>query len=168
MVDLTSQRFEYVGGGLTVRGGSGDDVIWANKGDNLLCGDAGNDRLVGASGNDVLVGGIGDDSMHGGGGNDVFAFCENWGADAVEQLAEGKVTLWFASGNEEKWDAAELTYADGTNSVTVRGVSADDVTLKFGDDGSAQYAALAEAGAFAGSTSENVFEKKHENLLASV
>ncbi|MBO4619335.1 MAG: AIDA repeat-containing protein, partial [Victivallales bacterium] len=31
VVDLTSTRFEYVGGGLTVRGGAGDDVIWANS-----------------------------------------------------------------------------------------------------------------------------------------
>jgi Ca2+-binding RTX toxin-like protein len=168
VVDLTSQRFEYVGDGLTVRGGDGNDTIWANKGDNLLCGDAGNDRLAGASGDDVLVGGTGDDSMHGGGGNDVFAFCENWGADAVEQLAEGKVTLWFASGSEENWDAAALAYTDGTNSVTVKGVGADDVTLKFGDDGSAQYASLADAGAFAGFTSENVFEKKAGGMLAGV
>ncbi|MBO7089486.1 MAG: hypothetical protein J6W70_06245, partial [Lentisphaeria bacterium] len=47
IVDMTSQRFEYIGDGLTIRGGEGNDTIWANKGDNWLFGDAGNDRLVG-------------------------------------------------------------------------------------------------------------------------
>ena len=160
VVDMTSRRFEYVGDGLTVRGGDGDDTIWANKGDNMLFGDAGNDRIAGASGNDVLAGGSGNDRMHGGGGRDVFTFGSNWGKDTVEQLADGNVTLWFLSGNAANWNAAALTYSDGANSVAVSGVTADKITLKFGDDGSAQYAALAEAGAFADFTSENVFEKK--------
>ena len=46
------------------------------------------------------------------------------------------------------WDASKLTYTDGTNSVKVSGVTADQVTLKFGDDGSDEYKALASAGAF--------------------
>ena len=168
VVDMTSQRFAYVGDGLTVRGGLGDDTIWANRGDNRLFGDAGNDRLVGASGDDVIVGGVGDDSMHGGGGSDVFTFCADWGNDTVEELADGSVTLWFASGNPGNWNAATLTYSDGANSVTVRGVSADRVTLKFGDDASERYAECAAAGAFAGFTSEKIFEEKGRGILAGV
>ena len=168
VVDMTSQRFAYTGDGVTVRGGLGNDTVWANKGDNFLFGDAGNDRLVGASGNDVLVGGIGDDRMHGGGGNDVFAFSENWGIDTVVQLADGCVTLWFASGNSNQWDAANLTYADGKNSVTVTGVTTDRVTLKFGDDGTEEYATLAAAGAFADASSEKIFEEKGKGILASL
>lgn len=49
--------------------------------------------------------------------------------------------------------------ADGANSVTVRGVSADKATLKFGGDSSVRYAALTERGAFAGFTSEKIFEE---------
>ena len=143
-------------------------AIWANKGDNILFGDAGNDRIVGASGNDVLVGGIGNDRMHGGGGSDIFTFCENWGVDTVEQLAAGSITLWFATGSSANWNAASLTYADGENSVTVKGVSADKVMLKFGDDGSVQYAALAQQGAFADFTSEKIFEDKGKGILASL
>ena len=168
VVDMTSRRFTYTGGGVTIRGGSGDDVIWANKGDNRLFGDAGNDRLVGASGNDVLAGGIGNDRMHGGGGNDVFTFGNNWGADTVVQLADGSVTLWFASGSSDKWDAASLTYADGGNSVKVSGVTADKVTLKFGDDGTEEYAALVDAGAFADASSEKIFEERNKGILASL
>ena len=166
IVDMTSQRFEYIGDGLTIRGGEGNDTIWANKGSNMLFGDAGNDRIVGASGSDVIAGGIGNDSMHGGGGNDVFTFCDNWGTDTVEQLATGKVTLWFASGDESNWNAESLTYTDGTNSVTVKGVSAEQVTLKFGDDGSDQYKMLAAAGSFAEFTSQRIFEESQKGMLA--
>ena len=164
IVDMTSNRFEYTGDGLTIRGGEGNDIIWANKGDNMLFGDAGNDRLVGASGNDVIAGGIGNDRMHGGGGNDIFTFCDNWGTDEVEQLGTGKVTLWFVSGDESKWNAETLTYIDGENSVKVKGVAS--VTLKFGDDGSEQYANLASAGTFTEFTSQRIFEESGKGLLA--
>ena len=169
IVDMTSQRFEYVGDGLTIRGGDGNDVVWANKGNNRLFGDAGNDRLVGASGNDVIVGGIGDDRMHGGGGDDVFTFCGNWGADTVKQLETGTVTLWFASaGDTGVWDEASLTYTDGENSVTVSGVAADRITLKFGENSpedAAQFTALSGLGAFDDFTSRKVFEES-KGLLA--
>ena len=162
IVDLTSQRFDYVGGGMTVKGGLGDDVIWANNGDNSLFGDAGNDRIVGAGGNDVIIGGSGDDSMHGGGGEDIFAFGGDWGNDSVEQLATGNVTLWFDEGSMDKWDASTLTYRDGDKSVVVNGVTAENITLKFGDDGSAQYGKLLEAGAFDEFSSERIFENNNK------
>ena len=167
VIDLTSQRFEYTGGGMIVRGGAGDDVVWANKGDNFLFGDEGRDRIVGASGNDVIVGGAGDDSLHGGGGNDVFTFCENWGTDVLLQLASGTVTLWFASGDESNWDAGSLTYADGENSVKVSGVTADRITLKFGDDGSERFATLSGLGAFESFASQRIFEENGTGVLAS-
>ena len=158
LVDLTSQRFAYVGDGVIVYGGLGDDTVWANGGNNILFGDAGNDRLVGASGDDVLVGGAGNDSMHGGGGNDIFTFGANWGIDTVEQLADGTVTLWFES-DSGSWDESTRTYTDGLNSVTVTGAAA--VTLKFGGDVSAL-----PAGAFAAAASEKIFEDKGRGLLA--
>ena len=171
IVDMTSQRFEYVGNGLTIRGGAGNDTLWANKGENKLFGDAGDDRIVGASGNDVIAGGIGNDRMHGGGGNDVFTFCENWGTDTVEQLATGSVTLWFASGDESNWNAKLLTYMDGDNSVTVTGVTADRITLKFGENSPGdkeQFDLLSGMGAFLGFSSELVFEESDNGLLASL
>ena len=106
--------------------------------------------------------------MHGGGGNDVFTFCENWGVDTVAQLAGGSITLWFVNGDDSKWDAATLTYTDGANSVTVTGVTVDRVTLKFGSDGTEEYATLASAGAFAEVTSEKIFEERNRGVLASL
>jgi len=168
IVDMTCQRVEYTGDGVVIRCGDGNDTVWANKGDNKLFGDAGNDHIVGASGNDLIAGGIGNDCMHGGGGNDVFTFCRNWGTDTVEQLADGTVTLWFASGDRSKWNQDTLTYADGENSVTVSGISADRVTLKFSDDGSDRYAALTFEGAFADFTSQQIFEESRSGMLAGL
>ena len=168
IVDMTSQQFKYIGDGQTIRGGDGNDTIWANKGDNWLFGDADNDRIVGASGNDVIAGGVGNDTMHGGGGNDVFTFCDNWGIDTVQQLATGSVTLWFASGDESNWNAETLTYTNGENSVTVKGVTAEQITLKFGDDGSEHFAMLASAGAFKDFTSQKIFEETGKGVLASL
>ena len=166
IIDMTSQRFEYSDGNLSIFGGDGNDIIWASKGNNMLFGDAGNDRIVGASSNDVIVGGIGNDRMHGGGGDDIFTFGENWGVDNVEQLATGSVTLWFASGDESNWNAETLTYTDDDNSVKVSGVTTDKITLKFGDDGSEPYATLSEAGAFKEFTSQKIFEESGKGLLA--
>ncbi len=165
LIDLTSQRFEYVGSGMVVLGGDGDDVIWANKGNNLLFGDAGNDRIVGASGNDFIAGGAGDDVMHGGGGEDTFLFGGNWGNDTVTQLADGKVTLWFQDGDNSKWDADKRIYSDGANSVQVLpGVA--DVALKFGDDGSELYQGLLAGGAFDQFASDKIFNEKDKGMLA--
>ena len=149
--------------------GDGDDVIWANRGSrNSLFGDAGSDRIIVASGDDVIVGGIGDDRMHGGGGDDIFTFCNTWGEDTVEQLETGTVTLWFISGSMENWDPETLTYSDGAgNSVTVSGVSADRVSLKFEYAGSKLFATLVNMGAFPESLTKKIFEDTGKGLLAS-
>ena len=170
IIDMTSQRFEYIGDGMTVRGGDGDDTIWANNGSNYLFGDAGNDRIVGAFGTDFIVGGAGNDSMHGGGGRDVFTFGGNWGNDTVEQLNDeySRVMLWFAEGDHANWDASTLTYTDGTNSVTVKGVSSDQVEIYIGDEFPWDFEMMNELGVFADATSQKVFEDKNGGLLAAL
>ena len=158
IVDMTSQRFTYIGDGVKIYGGDGNDTLWANNGNNTLFGDAGNDRLVGASGNDILAGGSGNDSMHGGGGDDIFTFGGAFGNDTVEQLASGSVTLWFETGSESNWNAETGVYSDGTNTVSVSG--SVNVTLRFGAD------ADLPAGAFAEAASEKIFEDKESGMLA--
>ena len=166
VIDFTSTRYAYVGTGIDVYGGNGNDTIWMASGENTLFGDAGNDRLVGGANNDVFVGGIGNDRMHGGGGEDLFCFGENWGNDIVEQLAGGEITLWFEEGDMSNWNADTLTYSDGANSVRVSGMSADKITLIFGDDGSLRYDELATAGCFDDAASEKIFEDKNKGFLA--
>ena len=170
VVDLTSQRYAWNGSQIALRGGDGDDILWGNAGGAELFGDAGNDRLSGGSGDDLLVGGSGDDTLRGCGGDDIFAFCENWGADTVVQEASGNVTLWFAEGEMSKWNAETLTYTDGGNSVTVKGVTADRVELKFGDDDSRKYAELVSLGAFMEQSTAGVFDTDDpsKRVLASL
>ena len=162
LVDMTSQRFVYIGKGAVIYGGDGNDTIWANNGNNQLFGDSGNDRIVGGAADDVIVGGSGNDVMHGGGGNDIFTFGGNFGNDTVEQLADGTVTLYFADGSMDNWDEAGLVYSDNNgNSVKVSGVSADKIILKFDGDMSDL-----PQGALADSASEKIFEEKNNALLA--
>ena len=161
VVDMTSRQFAYVGNGVKIYGGAGNDTIWANNGSNTLSGDAGNDRIIGGKDDDVIIGGSGNDSMHGGGGSDIFSFGGAWGNDIVEQLADGEVTLWFENGSAGNWNAGTLTYTDGANSVKVSGVTADKINLKFGGDATAL-----PTGAFADAASEKIFEDQNKGFLA--
>ena len=185
IIDMTSQRFDYDGGSMTVRGGLGNDVIWANKGNNWLFGDAGNDRIVGASGNDVIVGGAGNDTLRGNGGDDIFAFGGAWGNDTVVLKDGGSALLWF-DGVERK--DISLSIKDGnakldceSGSVTLKGVDANTISeafasdsndllaglsLRFGNDGTEQYQNLQSAGAFDTFTSDKIFEEKSRGMLA--
>ena len=151
LIDLTSKRFAETDRKIDVHGGNGNDTIWGgNGGGSLLFGDSGNDTIKGGTGNDFIIGGSGNDMMYGNGGDDTFIFgAEDWGTDAITQADSGTVRLWFAAGDESNWDALTMTYTDGGCSVTVVGVAADNVTLKFGaDETDPDFAALADAGAF--------------------
>ena len=77
---------------VTLRGGSGDDVLSGGAGDDKLIGGYGSDKLDGGRGNDVLIGGEGndrllsgpgDDTLRGGYGKDVLV--EGRGKDDVHQ-----------------------------------------------------------------------------------
>ena len=114
----------------------------------------------------MIIGGISNDSMHGGGGEDIFCFGENWGKDTIKQLDNGEITLWFEASSEINWDADKLTYTDGVNSVKVSGISADNITLIFGDNGSLLYDELSAAGCFDDAASEKIFEDKNKGMLA--
>ena len=166
IVDMTGQRFAYDGSEMTIRGGDGDDVIWAAGGDNDLFGDAGNDRITGSTGFDLIIGGDGNDSMISGGGDDIFAFGENWGRDTVEITDDSEITLWFADGSPDNWDSGNLVYSDGVNSVTVSGTDASRIVLKFGDDASRDYDDMLEIGAFDGASSKKIFEENGSGQLA--
>ena len=182
IVDLTSDEFDYAGGGLSIHGGLGDDTIWANAGDNTLFGDVGNDRLVGAGGNDVIVGGVGDDSMHGGGGNDIFAFGDiDWGNDTVEQLPGGDFRLWFAEGMKLGNANGDIKLMlDGgdtvvqrvgtSNTVRVKGLANAEVSSRLifgsGTYNGLDYSSLSAMGAFSPFGTERVFDKKNRGMLA--
>ncbi|MDD3155716.1 MAG: hypothetical protein PHS41_12700 [Victivallaceae bacterium] len=173
VIDLSSVRYSFAGSGVILRGGSGNDTLWANTGNNLLFGDAGNDRLVGASGKDVLVGGAGNDSMHGGGGDDLFVFGDGkWGNDTIEQLASGSVTLWFESAIELRFERigrdTKISCVNGT--IVAKNMTLTQENCRFGADGYEEdFSRLADIGAFEASSSEKIFEKKDRSgILVSL
>jgi hypothetical protein len=57
---------------VTMRGGSGRDVLQGGAGPDKLIGGTGDDRLTGWRGDDLLAGGSGDDVQFGGLGDDVI------------------------------------------------------------------------------------------------
>ena len=121
VIDMTSDLIEYQGGGMTIHGCEGNDVIWANKGSNVLFGDAGNDQLIGTRNNDeIFIGGTGDDEMKGVSGANVFCFGDDWGNDTVQVQPEGSATLVFLEGlSGYDWNEESYVFSCGTNSVTV-------------------------------------------------
>ncbi len=68
-------------GNLTILGGAGDDILWANIGNDIVSGASGNDTIDGGPGHDQLFGeddndrvsgGAGNDRLEGGNGNDIL------------------------------------------------------------------------------------------------
>jgi len=176
VIDMTSERYTSELAGMTVRGGSGNDVLWGAAGGNFLFGDEGDDSIVGGSGDDVIAGGSGNDVLNGGGGSDLFTFGENWGDDVVSQVGEGSVTLWFLEDESKISISARngsvvFRNAAGTSSVTLAASALANLTVLHGDDGSARFSELSAAGAFLGSTAESVFETQDartHGILASL
>lgn len=77
---------------VTLRGGSGRDVLIGGAGADKLIGGPGDDRLIGGPGDDLIYGGPGDDLLRGGPGDDVLrggpgqdAFAPGPGENAVTQ-----------------------------------------------------------------------------------
>ena len=148
---MTGQRFEFSGDEMTIRGGSGNDVIWANDAaENILFGDAGNDNIIGGAKNDIIAGGSGNDRLHGGGGNDIFCFGGNFGKDSVEQLDGGSVVLWFES-EDVQWNEEINSYTDGVNEVKIIG----DFNVEVRYDFNAEFT---EAGFFEEYTADKIFD----------
>jgi Ca2+-binding RTX toxin-like protein len=109
-----------------IRGNSGNDVIDLTAdgdgytGDLLLKGGAGNDHLWAGSGEDVLIGGAGNDDLRGGAGDDIYLFGLEWGQDKVvddggmlvfDNALQGKLTV-NANGDGS-------LISDGVNTVNV-------------------------------------------------
>ena len=76
IIDLTSNKFDYSGSEMTIYGGSGNDIIWAND-----------------SVDNIIHGGLGDDTLVGGSQANTFVFEANWGNDVI--YYNGTVTLNF-------------------------------------------------------------------------
>ena len=163
VIDFTSSRYAYVGTAMEVYGGNGNDTIWMASGENTLFGDAGNDRLIGGANNDVIVGGSGDDRMHGGGGEDIFCFGGNFGTDTIEQLADGKVIVWFGDLKSTdvtiSYSGKDTILTASTGKITAKNLHLTQGDLRFGATGfEDKFAELSAQGAFSEATSQQTWE----------
>jgi Ca2+-binding RTX toxin-like protein len=69
---------------VTLRGGSGDDLLSGGGGPDKLTGGLGSDRLYGGGGGDLILGGDGNDRLLGGPGDDTLR-----GGYGKDKLVEG-------------------------------------------------------------------------------
>ncbi|CNK03806.1 putative RTX-family protein [Yersinia frederiksenii] len=61
---------DWSGRGNIIKGGSGNDIIYASGGNNNIQGGTGDDQLFSSDGNDILRGGAGNDLLNSGNGQD--------------------------------------------------------------------------------------------------
>lgn len=131
-------------------GGSGDSVLRGGKGDDVLTGDNSVDTIMGGEGNDVIdasdgddliAGNAGDDNMTGGKGADTFFIRDGDGNDRIHDFR-------VADGDRIAFDMAEIRSLadlqdrmeqvgkdliisfDNGSTLTLRGVGADEITIK--------------------------------------
>nr|WP_029897954.1 hypothetical protein [Desulfohalovibrio reitneri] len=140
VVDLTSQRHAY--GDVTIEGGSGDDVLWANAGDDTISGESGDDDLRGGFGDDILYGDTTqsqyDPNSQAAGGPGGWANQGEFGAaDAAQAAARsGDDALYGGSGDDILYGrGGDDLLEGGTGDDELRGgVGADDLRGGEGDD----------------------------------
>ena len=119
IIDLTSLRL--TNNGLTIDGGTGDDVLWASTG---------NDYLIGGDGNDILFGGEGVDIYMGGSGADKFQFSQMDGLNKILDFhpSEGDlIELYYDRGYEV--DVSDLELGDGILTWKLLGYSDVEIDL---------------------------------------
>lgn len=69
-INLADSNILY--GDVTILGGAGDDILWANVGNDTISGANGNDILDGGPGHDTLDGNADNDQIFGGEGDDIL------------------------------------------------------------------------------------------------
>ena len=90
-------RLDGYGGGDTLIGGSGDDLLYGWGDDDSITGGTGDDTIYGGDGQDVIEGGGGDDTIYGDDGSDAIE-----GGDGDDSIlgGNGDDTLDGGAGND--------------------------------------------------------------------
>lgn len=115
----------------TLDGNSLANYLAGLGGNDLLYGYAGIDTLSGGDGNDVLNGGTGSDIMIGGSGDDVFYVDAN-GDQLVENIGDGRDTVYSNATSYALSDNIEWIYLTGANAFEAIGNA--DANWMWGSD----------------------------------
>lgn len=86
------------GGGCTIRGTSGPDVLVGTARADVICGLGGNDQIAGLGGNDRITGGPGKDLIRGGAGRDFL----NGGGGGDRLVGGAKADRLLGGGGNDK------------------------------------------------------------------
>jgi len=86
------------GGGCTIRGTSGPDVLVGTAHADVICGLGGNDQITGLGGNDRITGGPGKDVIRGGAGRDLL----NGGGGGDRLVGGAKADRLLGGGGNDK------------------------------------------------------------------
>jgi RTX calcium-binding nonapeptide repeat (4 copies) len=86
------------GGGCTIRGTSGPDVLVGTARADVICGLGGNDQITGLGGNDRITGGPGKDVIRGGAGRDLL----NGGGGGDRLVGGAKADRLLGGGGNDK------------------------------------------------------------------
>ncbi|WP_298861541.1 hypothetical protein [uncultured Sulfitobacter sp.] len=108
IIDLTSERYQLNGEGLTISGGEGNDTIWGSNDDETISGGNGDDHLFGGAGADFLIGGA---------GSDIFEFSIFDSQDRISDFDYTDGDLIHIYGTSESVDLS-LTWTTSLIEVT--------------------------------------------------
>jgi Ca2+-binding RTX toxin-like protein len=97
-------------GGVSARGGGGDDTFIASGSRRLFIGQAGDDGFIGSPAYDACEGGPGEDQMAGGGGSDDLS--GGGGADTING-GPGRDGIFGESGNDRLIGGPERDFISG-------------------------------------------------------
>jgi Ca2+-binding RTX toxin-like protein len=132
VINLAHSTITY--GNVTIYGGEGNDILWANVGNDTIYGSGGNDIIDGGPGNDTLEGNADHDQIFGGAGNDILR-----GGDG-DDILFGGTDLGLRDFDKAFQDNISFPMLqEGTNIANLippgspaLGISSDNLTVDFG------------------------------------
>lgn len=119
------ERSNNPGGGQTIVGTQGDDILTGTSGDDLICGLGGNDIIDAGDGGDVVSGDAGDDQIDGGGGKDKLS--GNAGNDSIDGRSKNDVVKGGGGDDTLRGNGGFDTIRGGGGKDTLQGGKGDDV-----------------------------------------
>jgi T1SS-143 domain-containing protein len=131
---------DAAGGGITISGGDGDDVLGGGAGTDTISGGADNDLISGLGGNDELYGNAGVDEIWGGAGNDTLdggadndTLYGNAGDDTVRG-GEGNDTIVYKVGEGRDIVDGGTETVGGRDLLQVEGSAAGEAYVIWSKD----------------------------------
>lgn len=83
---------------ISLSGGSSGNILRGGSGNDKIYGSAGDDKIYGDSGNDLLFGGAGNDTLTGGKGRDIFLCANGMGDDIITDYQSATDEIHIDSG----------------------------------------------------------------------